>query len=885
MTRTTGKQLAAHATAAAATAAAVVVRWLLDPVLGESLPLVTLFGAVAAAVWVGGYRPALLAAVLGYAACAYLFIEPRGSLGLDETRNLVGLLAYLATCSVIIGFGEAVRVAQRRFAEQKERLGTTLASIGDAVITTDVEGRITNLNAVAETLTGWTNADAVGQPLDTVFNIVNEETRQAVESPATRALKEGVIVGLANHTVLIARDGTERPIDDSAAPIRCKVGEVVGCVLVFRDVTERRRVERERLDALRLKQVIADNAATGIIMQDGSGRCTFMNPAAEVMTGFTFGEMKGKNVHDAIHHKHADGRPFPMSECEIGKAVTGRRPIRRHEDLFVRKDGTFFPVVCNASPVEQGGALTEVVLEFRDITEEKRAEQAVRESERRYRSLAEALPQLVWTDRPDGTCDYLSSQWETYTGIPVEELLGFNWLDRVLHPDDRERTLQCWLTAVADKGVYDLEYRIRRHDGEYRWFKTRGVPIRDEQGRIVQWFGTCTDIEDFKRAEGELRRLAAELSGADRRKDEFLATLAHELRNPLAPIRNGLQVMRLARGDAEAVEQSRDMMERQLDQMVRLVDDLMDVSRITRGKLELKTERLQLAVVVNSAVEISRPLIEQMGHELTVTLPEQPVVVEADLTRLAQVFLNLLNNAAKYSDRGGHIRLAAERQGSDVVVSVKDTGIGIAADQLPRLFVMFSQVDRSLEKAQGGLGIGLTLVKRLVEMHGGRVEVKSEGVGKGSEFVVRLPVVVEASVPPRADEEEVGDVKSALRILIVDDNRDGADSLSMMLKVMGNETRTAYDGEEAVAAARAYRPDVILLDIGLPKLNGYEACRRIRAEAWGKGLVIIAQTGWGAEEDRQRTHDAGFDHHVVKPVDLKALEMLLAGSQTATARP
>jgi len=303
----------------------------------------------------------------------------------------------------------------------------------------------------------------------------------------------------------------------------------------------------------------------------------------------------------------------------------------------------------------------------------------------------------------------------------------------------------------------------------------------------------------------------------------------------------------------------------------------MDVSRISAGKLELRKERLPLAMVLNSAVETSRQFIEQMGHELTVLLPEQPLMVYADMTRLAQVFLNLLNNAAKYSDRGGHIQPHVERQGSDAVVTLKDTGIGIAAKQLPRIFEMFTQLDASLEKSQGGLGIGLTLARRLVELHGGSIQAHSDGPGMGSEFSVRLPLVNEGSA---AHAPEVDDAppatKSPLRMLIVDDNRDAADSLSEMLKMMGHDTRTAYDGQQGVDLAGEYLPDVILLDIGLPKLNGYEACRLIREQPTGKGVVLIALTGWGQDEDRRRSHEAGFDHHMVKPVDPQALMKMVA---------
>jgi CheY-like chemotaxis protein/anti-sigma regulatory factor (Ser/Thr protein kinase) len=300
----------------------------------------------------------------------------------------------------------------------------------------------------------------------------------------------------------------------------------------------------------------------------------------------------------------------------------------------------------------------------------------------------------------------------------------------------------------------------------------------------------------------------------------------------------------------------------------------MDVSRISRGKIELRRERVLLVDVLASAVETSRPLIEQMGHVLTVALPQHPLGVEVDFTRMAQVLLNLLNNAAKYSERNGRIWLTCEQQGDEVVVSVKDAGVGIPVDQLARVFDMFAQVDHSLQKSQGGLGIGLCLVKRIVELHGGRVEARSQGPGTGSEFIVWLPVVVESSAS-HGDAERPNEAKTAHRILIVDDSRDIAESLATMLRMLGNETCTAYDGEAALAAAQDFRPDVVMLDIGLPNMDGYEACRRIRELGPGREMVIIAQTGWGQEAALQRTHDAGFDHHLVKPVDPRALMQLL----------
>ena len=391
---------------------------------------------------------------------------------------------------------------------------------------------------------------------------------------------------------------------------------------------------------------------------------------------------------------------------------------------------------------------------------------------------------------------------------------------------------------------------------------------------------------ELERANAALHAGEEALKDADRRKDEFLATLAHELRNPLAPVRNAVEILRMKGPDIPELHWARDIIDRQTQAMAQLIDDLMDISRINLGKLKLKREQVELANIVQGAIETSRPLIENMGHELTMTLPPGLVIVDADRTRLAQVFLNLLNNAAKYTDRGGRIELRAELQGSDVVVSVTDSGIGIPADKLPTIFEMFSQVEGALSRSQGGLGIGLCLVKRLVKMHGGSVEAQSGGPGQGSEFVVRLPIVVEQTYPRQAsDDGDKAQPTSDLRILVVDDNRDAAESLAMLLKMMGNSIHTAHDGEEAVTAAREFQPNVVLCDIGLPKLNGYEACRQMKAQAWDKNMILIAMTGWGQDDDRRKSEEAGFDHHMVKPVDPQALMKLLAGLNTVKAIP
>jgi signal transduction histidine kinase len=376
----------------------------------------------------------------------------------------------------------------------------------------------------------------------------------------------------------------------------------------------------------------------------------------------------------------------------------------------------------------------------------------------------------------------------------------------------------------------------------------------------------------------ERLRLIDRLREQDQRKDEFLATLAHELRNPLAPIRNGLELIRLSKGSRATLEKATAIMHRQIDQMVRLVDDLLDVARISRNKIELRKERVELASIVRNAVETSRPVLDAAKHELHVSLPSEPVVLEADPVRLAQVFSNILNNAAKYSTAGGRISFVATQTGGELTIRVSDTGIGIEPEKLSQIFGMFVQLDVLEQHLQSGLGVGLTLVRRLIEMHGGSVEASSEGAGKGSEFIIRLPVLTQSSPAParviHAVPPEHPHVRR--RILVVDDNLDSAESMTMMLKLSGHDVATAHDGLEAVKLAKEFQPDVALLDLGMPKLDGYEAARSIREQSWGQDMLLVALTGWGQAEDKRRSREAGFDAHLVKPIDFDALEELVA---------
>lgn len=510
--------------------------------------------------------------------------------------------------------------------------------------------------------------------------------------------------------------------------------------------------------------------------------------------------------------------------------------------------------------------------ELNETLEQRVAERTedLRQSEQRMRLAQDAagIGTFEWDIRTG--VNAWTPELEAMYGLPPG---GFGrtyeaWA-KLVQPGDLPEAARRIERALETGAPTECEWRVPQPDGSVRWLMARFQVLKGADGAPLRMTGVNIDITQRKQTEQALR-------DADRRKDEFLATLAHELRNPLAPIGNAVEVIRMKVPATPELRWANDVIERQMRAMTRLIDDLMDVSRISRGKLDLKRSRLDLAQVIQSAVESTRALIERQGHELTVTLPPQSIPLDADPVRLAQVFLNLLNNAAKFTAKGGRIHLTAERQSGEVVVSVKDNGIGISAAHQTTVFEMFSQVESALSRSHGGLGIGLCLVKQLVEMHDGRVEVRSEGLNKGSEFLVRLPTASEPTPGRDAGRNDTTAAPpSGLRVLVVDDNRDAAFSLSMLLEIVGNTVATAHDGEAAVKVACEFRPDLVLLDIGLPKLNGYEAARAIRREPWGRNVLLIAMTGWGQHEDMQKSAAAGFDHHLVKPVDPKALMKLL----------
>jgi PAS domain S-box-containing protein len=624
----------------------------------------------------------------------------------------------------------------------------------------------------------------------------------------------------------------------------------------------------------RMRSVV-DHVVDGIITIDARGTVTTFNPAAERIFGYKSEEVIGKNVKALMpepYHSEHDG--YIGNYLHTGRAKIigiGREVIGR------RKDGSTFPMELAISEFRLGESryFTGIV---RDITQRKQAEAELRDAEERMRSVVNHVVDGIITIDEHGSIESFNPAAEKLFGFRRAEVMGHNV--KMLMPEPYHGEHDGYIRNYVGTGHAKIigigrEVIGRRKDGSTFPMELAVSEFHIGQRRFFT--GIVRDITERKRLQEELQQRLHDLADADRQKNEFLAMLSHELRNPLAPMRNALYLLKNTAQDGDVTE-VHGMMERQLQQLVRLVDDLLDVSRIIRGKIDLRKEEVDLVQVVHRAAETARPVIDAHGHVLKLSLPEQPVVVSGDVVRLAQAIANLLTNAAKYSRASAPIDLAVRREDGTAVVSVKDRGVGISPALLPRIFDLFVQGEHALARSQGGLGIGLTLVKRLVEMHDGSVAALSEGDGRGSEFRIRLP-----ALPPRADpypaRAAFGAARGpARRVLVVDDNVDAAESIAKILKLFGHQVRCEYDGHSALAAAREYAPEIIVLDIGLPGMDGYEVARKLRAMRELKPARIVAVTGYGQDEDRLRSRESGFDQHLTKPVDPEALQAFVTAS-------
>ncbi len=661
-----------------------------------------------------------------------------------------------------------------------------------------------------------------------------------------------------------------------------------------RDQLAARQRAEQAVEAERafLRQVI-DTTPSMVFVKDEQGRFLLANAALARAYGTTVDGVVGRSDAD-FNANSAEVAQFVADDRDV--MVTRREKLIAEEPVTLATGEVRWFSTIKVPLVDPDGTCTKMLGVATDITLRRDAERALRASEERYRALVLASSPALYRMSADWReLRQLTDARGFIAAVPDDERARRGWLETYIHPEDRARVTEAVATALRTQGVFELEHRVLRPDGSHGWVLSRAVPLRDDAGEIVEWFGAASDIHERKVAEEALRDANRQLEDAnlrlaeaDRRKDEFLAMLAHELRNPLAPIRHAAQILRLVTDDApgrerqrDVIDRQRDVIDRQVTHMARLLDDLLEVSRITRGKIDLKRQRVALETVLAQAVETAQPLIEGRGHTLAVERPREALEVEGDPDRLVQIVGNLLTNAAKFTPEGGRIWLEAGREDGLATIRVRDSGIGIAPEVLPTVFDVFIQADRGLGRAQGGLGLGLSLVRSLVQMHGGRVEAHSAGAGRGSEFVVRLPLLA----APRAPAVEPGEARGAApapgarrRVLVVDDTVDAAGSLAELLALWGHTVRTAFDGATALEEARAFRPDVVLLDIGMPDMDGFETARRLGAEHGPEAMVLVAVTGYGQEDDRRRSREAGFRHHLVKPLSLGALSEILAAS-------
>jgi PAS domain S-box-containing protein len=802
---------------------------------------------------------------------------------------------------------QELQAAERKAVQDRAFLSAVLEAVEDGIVACGPDGTLTLFNRATREFHGVAAEPASADKWAREYDLFGPDgvTPLPPEArPLQRALAGEVV---RNAEVVIAPPGGRmRYLLASGQPLYDESGHNLGAVVSMHDVSAQREAEaareaaiaeqtrrqeaeaaaeviresRERLRESEQRVRLATEAAgLGVWVWDpASDKLTWEN--ARLFEIFGLPDGQAATAPDGLRERIAElFHDDDMQRCldalrhtvDTGARLVFEGRIHRRHDRALRwiELTGILQVATETSPMRVLGTAA-------DITERKRAEEELRSSEERYRTLFESMDEgfaviEIMRDASGRPVDYrfleTNPAFEKHTGL--QDAVGRTM--REITPGHEEHWFRTYGEVDASGQAVRFENEARALG---RWFDVYAMPLGERTGRVALFF---SDITERRRSEEDLRRLAEELAESDRRKTEFLATLAHELRNPLAPISNGLQLLRLPDADAAAKERTRAMMERQLRHLVRLVDDLLDIARISSGKVELKKEHVDLETVLASAIESSKPLLDSARHQLDVRIAEPGLQVVADTTRLAQVVSNLLNNAAKYTPDGGRIELAVRRDGHDAVIAVTDSGIGIPDESLPLVFEMFTQVGRTRERSQGGLGIGLALVRRLVELHGGTVTAHSAGVGLGSTFTVRLPLAdAPAAAAPSTGPRDPAEAAPVFRVLVVDDNVDAAESLAALLELDGHQTRVAHDGDAALEQAREFRPEIVFLDIGMPGKDGYQVARELRGDPGHRDTMLVALTGWGAQDDRARTKSAGFDHHLTKPAELPAVEALLA---------
>ena len=754
-------------------------------------------------------------------------------------------------------------------------LAAIIESSDDAIVSKDLSGNVTSWNRGAERIFGFTAEEIVGRSV----TILIPDGREHEEAGILERIRRGERI---EHfeTVRRRKDGTLIDVSLTVSPIRDPDGKIVGASKIARDVTDRRRAE-ERLRRSQEKYGrLTSLLPVGVYTCEADGTISYYNEQAAALWGRAPQPGEADERFCAAHRLYFPGSDEPLRRDEYPMALALRegRAYRNEEVIIERPDGSRVTALVNIDPLrDPEGRVVGAINVFHDISATKRAERALTEERDNLQTLLDTLPVAVFLAH-DPNCRVISGNRAAARLLRTPEDANLSltapmeqapshftvWKDgEVLAPE-----LLPIQRAARGERVADEPLEARFDDGSVLHELVSAQPLYDTNGRPRGAVACILDVTELKLKEQALRE-------SDRRKDEFLATLAHELRNPLAPIVAGLEIMSMAPDDAETIARTRRTMERQVTQLVTLVDDLLNVLRITRGKLDLRRRVVEITDIVETALDGIRPQVERAKLTLTSSLPDEPIHVQVDPNRIEQVLSNLLSNAAKYTPAGGQIEVVVEREGADAVVSVRDTGIGIPPEMTDGIFAMFAQIDRPQERGFMGLGIGLTLAKSLVEMHGGTISVHSEGPERGSTFTIRLPArphprAAAAQEPSRNRPE----APAARRVLVVDDNDAMVEALSTMLRLMGSEVRTACNGQQAVEVAETFQPEIVLMDLGMPVMSGYDAARRIREEPWGEGMQLVALTGWGQEEHKQRTLDAGFDRHLVKPVRPADLEQL-----------